>query len=160
MYDFGGMVPTDLLNPQIQLQATEEQLNNRLAQYAAGTRAQHLLQAGFKYIEEVRKTKQQYHKAQSSFVKAATEEVKVKQDIVGFDIANVELSIAGEKLNQTGERLKQEQIRTSAAQNETAQLIMKIEATEGKRDAEIKRIQAQTNDIIQKYLSDSIKGVA
>ena len=159
-YDFVGMVPTDLLNPQIQLQATQEQLNQGLEIYAAGTRAQHLLQAGFKYIEEVGKTKQQFHKAQSSVIKAATEEIKVNQNIVEFDTQNVELAIKGEKLNQASERLRQEQVKTVAAQNETSQLILKIQATEGKRDAEIQRINAQTNDIIQKYLSDSIRGAA
>lgn len=159
-HDFALMIPGDLLNPQIQLQATEEQLTNGLAQYAAGKRAQELLQAGFSYIEEVGKTKQSFHKAQQSIVRAATEEVKVKQNIVEFDIANVELAIRGEKLNQSNERLKQEQIKTTAAQNETIQLVAKIEATEGKRQAEIQRINAQTNDIIAKYLKDSIKGAA
>jgi len=157
-YDFAGMVPTDLLNPQIQLQATEEQLTNGLAQYAAGTRAQHLLQAGFKYLEEVGKSKQQFHKAQGSFVKASTEEIKVAQDIVEFDTQNVELAIKGEKLNQSVERLRQEQVKTIAAQNETVQLVLKIEATEQKRDAEIQRIHAQTSGIIQKFLTSSIKG--
>ncbi|GEM_PF-3524133 len=159
-YNFAEMVPGDLLNPQIQLVATEEQLAVGLAQYAAGTRAQHLLQAGFRYIEEVGKSKQQFHKAQSSFVKAATEEVKVKQDIVEFDIQNVELAIKGEKLNQANERLKQEEIKTTAAQNETVQLVARIEATEGKRQAEIQRINAQTQGIIAKYLTESIKGAA
>lgn len=157
-YDFAGMVPTDLLNPQIQLQATEEQLTSGLAVYAAGTRAQQLLQAGFKYLEEVGKSKQQFHKAQGSFVKASTEEVKVQQEIVEFDTQNVELSIKGEKLNQSVERLRQEQVKTVAAQNETVQLVLKIEATERKRDAEIQRINAQTSGIIQKFLTSSIKG--
>jgi hypothetical protein len=156
--DIQSLVPTDLLNPQIQLKATEEQLTAGLAEYAAGTRAQQLLQAGYKYIEEVGKTKQSMHKAQGSIIKGVIEEVKVKQEIVNFDIANVGLEINFEKLNQTNEKLKQEQVKTLAAQNETAQLIEKTEALEGKRSAEIQRIRAQTNDIIQKYLKDSIQG--
>lgn len=156
--DIQSLIPSDLLHPQITLKATEEELTTGLIEYAAGTRAQQLLQAGYKYIEEVGKTKQSMHKAQSSIIKGATEEVKVNQNIVEFDIQNVELAIKGEKLNQSEERLKQEQIKTSAAQNETLQLIEKTEALEGKRNAETQRIKAQTNDIIQKYLKDSIQG--
>jgi len=156
--DIQSLVPTDLLNPQIELKATEEQLTAGLAEYAAGTRAQQLLQAGYKYIEEVGKTKQSMHKAQGSIIKGVIESVKVKHEIVNFDIANVTLETNKEKLNQANEKLKQEQVKTLAAQNETAQLIEKTEALEGKRSAEIQRIRAQTNDIIQKYLKDSIQG--
>lgn len=154
--DFQGIVPTDLLNPSISLKATEEQLTNGLAEYAAGTRAQVLLQAGFKYIEEVGKTKQQFHKAEQSLIKASTEGVKTHQEIVKFDTQNVELAINYEKLEQTDERLKQAQITTLAGRNETQQLIQKFEAMEGKREASIKALKAQTADIVQKYLKDSI----
>jgi hypothetical protein len=154
--DIASLIPTDLLNPQIQLKATEERLTAALSEYAAGTRAQQLLQAGYRYIEEVGKTKQSMHKAQSSIIKGVIEEVRVKSEVVNFDIANVALETNKEKLNQANEKLKQEQVKTLAAQNETAQLIEKTEALEGKRSAEIQRIRAQTNDIIQKYLKDSI----
>jgi hypothetical protein len=82
--------------------------------------------------------------------------VKVQQEIVRFDIQNVELSTTKEKLEHSNERLKQAQITTTALQNETSQLALKFEAQEGKRDAEIHSIKAQTQDIIQKYLKDSI----
>ncbi len=158
--DFNGMMPSDLLNPQIQLQATEEQLTTGLANYAGATRAQHLMQAGFKYIEEVGKTKQQFHKAEASIIKAATEGVKVQQEVVRFDRQNIELSIDYEKLAQTDEKLKQEQIITNATRTETGLLIQKIAATERKKAAEIQSIDAQTQDIIQRYLKTTISGVA
>lgn len=154
--DFNSMLPGDLLNPEIELQATEEQLTAGLATYAAGTRAQTLLQAGFKYIAEVGKTKQLYHKAEQSVIKAASEGVKVQQEIVNYDIENIKLDQKIEKREQENEKLKQEQIKTLGARNETEQLRQKIEAQEGKRDAEISSIKAQTQDIIQKYLKDSI----
>lgn len=158
--NFSEMLPSDLLNPQIQLQASEEQLTTGLANYAGATRAQHLMQAGFKYIEEVGKTKQQFHKAEVSIIKAATEGVKVQQEVVRFDRQNIELSIDYEKLTQTDEKLKQEQIITSATRNETSLLVQKIQATERKKVAEIQSIDAQTQDIIQRYLKTAISGVA
>lgn len=156
LMDFKDLVPQDLLNPSINIKATEEQLTNGLAEYAAGTRAQVLLQAGFKYIEEVGKTKQQYHKAEQSLIKASTEGVKVHQEIVKFDTQKVELAINYEKLEQTDERLKQAQITTLAGKNETQQLVQKFEAMESKREATINQIKAQTADIVQRYLKDSI----
>ncbi len=108
--DFKGLIPQDLLHPSISLKATEEELQTGLAEYAAGTRAQQLLQAGYKYIEEVGKTKQGYHKAQGSIVKAATQEVKLKQEVVKFDRANVNLEIEKTGLERDNEKLKQEQI--------------------------------------------------
>ncbi|BDA76594.1 hypothetical protein CAL7716_107600 (plasmid) [Calothrix sp. PCC 7716] len=153
---FDGLMPTDLLHPSGLPQISEQELTQGLAEYAGATRAQKLYQAGFKYIEEVGKTKQQYHKAEQSIIKAATEGVKVQQEIVRFDRQNVELATDREKLEHSNERLKQAQITTTALRNETAQLALKFEAQEGKRDAEIKSIQAQTQDIIQKYLKDSI----
>lgn len=155
--DFNGMMPGDLLNPQIELQATEEQLTNGLAVYAGATRAQQLLQAGYTYIEEVGKTKQRYHKAEQSVIKGATEGVKVEQEIVNYDIENVRLDQKFEKLEQENEKLKQEQIKSLAARNETEQLRLKIEAQEGKRNAEISSINASTQNIIQKYLKGSIQ---
>ncbi|NJM23581.1 MAG: hypothetical protein HC907_35650 [Richelia sp. SM1_7_0] len=150
------MIPSDLLNPQIELQATEEQLTNGLAVYAGATRAQQLLQAGFKYIEEIGKTKQQYHRAEQSIIKSATEGVKVQQEIVKFDKQNIELDIDITKREQSNEKLKQEQIKLTGMQKETSQIVLKIESQERKRDAEIRSIDAQTQDIIQKYLKDSI----
>ena len=158
--DFNSLIPSNLLKPQIQLQATEEELTVGLENYAGGTRAQRLLQAGYKYIEEVGKTKQQFHKAEASIIKAATEGVKVQQEVVRFDRQNIELSIDYEKLAQTDEKLKQEQIITSATRNETGLLIQKIEATERKKVAEIQSIDAQTQDIIQRYLKTAISGAA
>ncbi len=156
--DYGSLIPSDLLHPQIGLKASEQELTAGLAEYAAGTRAQQLLQAGYKFIEEVGKTKQSENKAKQSIIKAAIEEVKVNQEVVNFDIANIDLAVLGEKRNQSNERLKQQQMTTVAMQNETQQLSRKFEALEDKREAEIQRIQAQTNDIIQKYLKDSIQG--
>lgn len=154
--DFNSMVPSDLLNPQIALQATEEQLTAGLAVYAGAKRAQLLLQAGFKQIEEIGKTKQQYHKAEQSIIKAATEGVKVQQEIVRFDKQNVELDIDITRRDQASETLKQERIKLTGQQKETAQLMLKIEAHERKRDAEIQAIDTQTQSIIQKYLNNSI----
>jgi hypothetical protein len=154
--DFTGMVPTDLLNPSGLPECSEDQLTHGLAVYASATRAMELYKAGFQYIEKIGQTKQQFHKAQSSVIKAATEQVKVHQEVVRFDRQNVELDIDREKLEQTNEKLKQAQITTLATRNETVQLIQKIEANEGKKDAEIRSIQAQTQDIIQRYLKDSI----
>jgi hypothetical protein len=155
---FDTMMPTDLLHPQNSnlAQISEEELTTSLAIYAGAIRAQKLYQSSFKYIEEVGKTKLQYHKAEQSIIKAATESVKVDQEIVRFDRQNVELSIDKEKLTQSNERLKQSQIITTAMQNETTQLALKFEAQESKRDAEIGSIKAQTQDIIQKYLKDSM----
>jgi hypothetical protein len=158
--DFGAMVPTDLLNPTGLPECSEEQLTQGLAIYASATRSMELYKAGFQYIEKVGQTKQQFHKAQSSVIKAATEQVKVHQEVVCFDRQNVELGIDREKLEQSNEKLKQAQITTLATRNETTQLIQKIEANEGRKDAEIKSIQAQTQEIIQKYLKDSIASAA
>jgi hypothetical protein len=154
--DFTALVPTDLLHPSGLPQASEQELTNGLAQYAGATRAMQLYQAGFKYINEVGKTKQEYHKAQQSIIKSATEGIKVQQEVVRFDRQNVELAIDKEKLGHSNERLKQAQITTVALANETAQMSLKYEAQEQKRDGEIRSLQAQTQDIIQKYLKDSI----
>ncbi|MBD2207828.1 hypothetical protein H6G33_36510 [Calothrix sp. FACHB-1219] len=154
--DFNSLVPSDLLHPSALPQSTDQDLTNGLAHYAGATRALQLYQAGFKYINEVGKTKQEYHKAQQSVIKSATEQVKVNQEIVRFDRQNVELAIEQEKLQHSNERLKQAQITTTALANETSQLALKFEAQEQKRDAEIKSIQSQSQDIIQKYLKDSI----
>jgi hypothetical protein len=154
--DFTALVPTDLLHPSGLPQATEQELTNGLAVYAGATRAMQLYQAGFKYINEVGKTKQEYHKAQQSVIKAATEGVKAHQEVVRFDRQNVELEIDKEKLQHSNERLKQAQITTTALSNETSQMALKFEAQEQKRDADIKSIQSQTQDVIQKYLKDSI----
>jgi len=158
--DFKSMVPTDLLNPEGLPECSEEQLTAGLSKYASAKRAMELYQAGFSYISEIGKAKLQMHKAQGSVVKAATEEVKVKQEITKFDIENVNLASTQEKLSQANEGLKQEQIKSLAAQNETEQLRQKMEALEGKRTAEIDRIKSQTQNIIQKYLKDSIASVA
>ncbi|MBD2214874.1 hypothetical protein H6G27_34265 [Nostoc linckia FACHB-104] len=154
--DFTALIPTDLLNPSGLPQASEQQLTDGLAVYAGATRAMQLYQAGFKYINEVGKTKQEQHKAQQSIIKAATESVKVQQEVVRFDRQNVELEIDKEKLQHSNERLKQAQITTTALANETSQMALKFEAQEQKRDADIKSIQSQTQDVIQKYLKDSI----
>lgn len=71
--DIQSFIPPDLLKPQIALKASEEELTTGLMEYAAGTRAQQLLQAGYKFIEEVGKTKLSMHKAQSSVIKAVIE---------------------------------------------------------------------------------------
>jgi hypothetical protein len=155
---FDGLIPSNLLHPQNSNlpQVSEEELTSGLAVYAGAIRAQKLYQSGFQYIEEVGKTKQGYNKAEQSIIKAAIEVVKVDQEVVRFDKQNVELGIDKEKLTQSNERLKQSQIITIAMENETAQLALKFEAQEQKRDAEIGSIKAQTQDIIQKYLKDSI----
>ncbi|MHC0068436.1 hypothetical protein ACWATR_37165 [Nostoc sp. UIC 10890] len=156
--DFSGMIPSDLLNPQIELQATEQQLTSGLQTYSGGVRAQKLLQAGFKYIEEIGKTAQQYHKAETSVIKAATQGIKTQSEIVNFDITNVELDINREKLTQTDEKLVQSRITTTHLKNETEQLRQYYEATERKKQAQIQTLDAQTQDIIQKYLSNSLEG--
>lgn len=154
--DFGGMIPSDLLNPQIELQATDEQLTSGLATYAGASRAQELLQAGFKYIQEIGQTKQLYHKAEQSIIKGATEGVKVQQEIVNFDIANVNLATNQEKLLQADEKLIQARVSTKAYQNETELMRLFFEAKEQKKNSEIQRLQAETQKIIQTYLKGRV----
>jgi len=154
--DFNGMIPTDLLNPNIAVTATEEQLTAGLENYAGAVRAQKLYQAGFGYVSEVGKTKQAYHKAQASVIKAATEGVKVQQEIVRFDRQNIELETDIVKREQSGEKLNQESIKLTGMQKETTQLTRRIEANEAKREAEIRSVEIQTQMITQKYLVESI----
>jgi hypothetical protein len=155
-FDFQGIVPTDLLKPSISVTATPEELSEGLEMYAAGTRAQRLYQAGYKFIEECGRTKQAYHKAQGAVVKGATEGVKVQQEIVRFDRQNIELEIDKVKLEQSGEKLNQENTRLLGLEKETTQLSRKIEAMESKRDAEISLLESQTQEIRQKYLIESV----
>lgn len=157
--DFNGLVPTNLLNPEGLPGISEEQFTQGLSSYARATRVAELYEAGFNYVNKVGTAKQAFHKAQSSVIKAATEETRVKQNIVKFDIENVRLEQGKEKLTQENEVLKQEQIKTLASKNETEQTRQFLEAKEGLRTVQIDRIKAQTNDIIQKYLKDSIQGV-
>jgi transcriptional regulator with XRE-family HTH domain len=147
--DFSGMIPSDLLNPQIELQATDEQLTTGLSVYAGASRAQELLQAGFKYIQEVGQTRQQYHKAEQSIIKGATEGIKTQQEIVNFDIANVNLSTTHEKLIQA-------RVTTKAYQNETELMRLFFEAKEQKKTAEIQRLQAESQKITQTYLKGRV----
>lgn len=158
--NLSSLIPTDLLNPSGLPECSHEQLNQGLSQYASASRAMQLYQAGYKYIGDVGKVKQTAHKAQSSIIKGVTQEVKLQHSIVDFDVANIELEQKLEKRNQAEETLKQEQIKTVATTNETEQLRQKLEAIEEKREAEIQRIIAQTNQISQKYLQDSIQGIA
>lgn len=154
--DFNGLMPSDLLNPNIAVTATEEQLTIGLENYAAGTRAQKLYQAGFNYIGEVGKTKQAMHKAQQEIIKGATQGVKVQQEIVRFDRQNIELETDIVKREQSGEKLNQESIKLTGMQKETTQLTRRIEANEAKREAEIRSVEIQTQMITQKYLVESI----
>jgi hypothetical protein len=154
--DFNGLMPSDLLNPNLVVTASEEQLTAGLENYAGATRAQKLYQAGFNYISEVGKTKQAYHKAQASVIKGATEGIKVQQEIVRFDRQNIELETDGVKLEQSAEKLNQEGIKLLGMQKETTQITRKIEAIELKRDAEIKTVEVQTQMIIQKYLVETM----
>jgi hypothetical protein len=154
--DFSGLMPSDLLNPNLAVTATEEQLTTGLENYAGATRAQKLYQAGFNYISEVGKTKQAMHKAQASVIKGVTEGVKVQQEIVRFDRQNIELESDIVKREQSAEKLNQENIKLTGMQKETSQITRKIEAIELKRDAEINAIEVQTQMIRQKYLVESI----
>jgi len=154
--DFGGIVPSDLLKPAIGVTATAEELTEGLENYAAGTRAQKLYQAGYKFIEEVGKTKQARHRAQSSIIKGATEGVKVQQEMVRFDRQNIELETDMVKREQSAEKLNQEDVKLLGMQKETTQITRKIEAIEAKRDAEINVIDTQTRDILQKFMIESI----
>jgi hypothetical protein len=154
--DFNGLIPSDLLNPNITTTATEEQLTAGLENYAGATRAQKLYQAGFNYISEVGKTKQAYHKAQASVIKGVIERVKVQQEIVRFDRQNIELESDIVKREQSAEKLNQENIKLTGMQKETTQITRKIEAIELKRDAEIDAITMQTQMIRQKFLTESI----
>ena len=154
--DFNGMMPSDLLNPSISVTASEEQLTAGMETYAGATRAQKLYQAGFKYISELGRTKQEYHKAQASIIKASTEGIKVQQEIIRFDRQNIELDTDIVKLEQSSEKLNQEGIKLTGLQKETTQIIRKIEAMELRRDAEIKGIEIQTQQITQKYLVESM----
>lgn len=156
--NFSEMLPTDLLHPQNSdlPSITEDELTSGLAVYAGAIRAQKLYQQSFQYIQEIGITKQNYHRAEQSIIKASTEAIKVDQEIIKFDKQNVELAVDHEKLNQSNERLKQSQITTVAMQNETLQLSLKFEALEGKRDAEIESIKSQTQDIIQRYLKQTV----
>jgi hypothetical protein len=153
---FESMIPTDLLKPAIAVTATPEELSAGLEVYAGATRAQKLYQAGFKYLEELGKSKQAYHKAQGAHIKGATEGVKVQQEIVRFDRQNIELEIDKVKLDQSGEKLNQEHSRLLGLKKETTQLTRKIEAMESKRDAEITLLESQTQEIRQKYLLESV----
>jgi hypothetical protein len=155
--DFKGMMPGDYQNPTIAVSATEEQLTTSLETYAGGTRAQKIYQAAFKYVAEIGKTKQEYHKAQASIIKGTTEGVKVQQEIVRLDRQKVELETDIVKLEQSGEKLTQEGIKLTGFQKETTQITRKIEAMEAKRDAEIKGIEIQTQMIIQRYLVESME---
>jgi hypothetical protein len=154
--DFNGLMPSDLLNPNLAVTATEEQLTAGLENYAGATRAQKLYQAGFTYIGEVGKTKQAYHKAQQQIIKGATESVKVQQEIVRFDRQNIELETDIVKREQAGEKLNQEQSRLLGMQKETTQITCKIEAFEAMRDADIQSIEQRTQMILQKLATDSI----
>ena len=154
--DFSALIPGDLLNPQIELQATDEQLTNGLATYAGASRAQELLQAGFKYIQEVGQTRQFYHKGEQSIIKASTEGIKTQQEIVNFDIANVNLATTQEKLLQADEKLIQARVTTKAYQNETELMRLFFEAKEQKKNSEIQRLQAETQKIIQTYLKGRV----
>jgi hypothetical protein len=154
--DLNGMMPTDLLNPNIATTATEEQLTIGLENYAGATRAQKLYQAGFNYISEVGKTKQAMHKAQASVIKGATEAFKVQQEIVRFDRQNIELETDIVKREQSAEKLNQESIKLMGMQKETTQITRKIEAVEAMRDADIQSIQQRRQMILQKLAVDTI----
>lgn len=154
--DFGALIPSDLLKPAIGVTATPEELSEGLENYAGATRAQKLYQAGFKFVEEVGKTRQAYHKAQGAHIKASTESIKVQQAIVGFDRQNIELEIDKVKLDGAGEKLNQEQVKLLGLRKETTQITRKIEAIEAKREAEINVLDAQTREIRQKYLVESV----
>ena len=154
--DFNGLMPSDLLNPNLAVTATEEQLTAGLENYAGATRAQKLYQAGFNYVSEVGKTKQAYHKAQQQIIKGATEGVKVQQEIVRFDRQNIELETDIVKREQSSEKLNQEQSKLLGMQKETTQITRKIESLEAMRDADIQSIQQRTQMILQKLAVDSI----
>jgi hypothetical protein len=131
-------------------------LTSGLATYAGASRAQELLQAGFKYIQEVGQTRQQYHKAEQSIIKGATEGIKTQQEIVNFDIANVNLATTQEKLLQADEKLIQARVTTKAYQNETELMRLFFEAKEQKKNAEIQRLQSETQKVIQTYLKGRV----
>jgi len=154
--DFNGLMPSDLLNPNIAVTATEEQLTAGLENYAGATRAQKLYQAGFTYIGEVGKTKQTFHKAQQQIIKGATEAVKVQQEIVRFDRQNIELETDIMKREQSAEKLNQESIKLTGMQKETTQITRKIEALEEMREADIQSVQQRRQMIMQKLATDSI----
>jgi len=154
--DFSGMIPSDLLNPQIELQVTDEQLTSGLATYAGASRAQELMQASFKYIREVGQTRIEYHKAEQSHIRGATEGIKVQQEIVNFDIANINLATTQEKLLQADEKLIQARVTTKAYQNETELMRLFFEAKEQKKTAEIQRLQAESQKITQTYLKGRV----
>lgn len=156
--DFNSMMPSDLLNPQIELQASEEQLTKGLQTYAGGVRAQQLYQAGYKYFEETGKTRQQYHKAEIAHIKASTLGVKVDHEIVNFDIANVELDTNFEKLRQTNLVNVQAKITTQHFENEVQQLRLFYEAKERNKVAQIQALDYQSMQIEQKYLSKTKGG--
>lgn len=155
--DFNGMIPSDLLNPVIELQATDEQLNNGLQVYKQATNAQMLYQAGYKFIDQLGKTTQAYHKAEQSIIKGATEGIKTQQEVVNFDIANVNLATNQEKLLQADEKLIQARVTTQAYRNETEQLRSFFEAKEQKKNAEIARLKAESATIIQQYLQGKVQ---
>lgn len=154
--DFSGMIPSDLLNPQIELQATDEQLTSGLATYAGASRAQQLLLAGFKYISEVGKTRQEYHKAEQSIIRGATEGIKVQQEVVRFDTANVNLAIDQEKLIHADEKLIQARVTTQALRNETELHRLFYERKEEKKKADIERIEVETQRVRQTYLKGGL----
>lgn len=154
--DFNGMIPSDLLNPQIECLATDEQVSNGLEIYRQASNAQALYQAGYKYINELGKTRQEYHKAEQSIIKGATEGVKVQHEVVNFDLANVNLATNQEKLLQADEKLIQAQVTTQAYRNETEQMRQFFEAKEQKKSAEINRLKAESATIIQQYLQGKV----
>ncbi|MEG4218730.1 hypothetical protein QUA27_25625 [Microcoleus sp. Pol14C6] len=154
--DFNGLIPSDLLNPNIAVTATEEQLTAGLENYAGAIRAQKLYQQGYNYIGELGKTKQAMHKAQQEIIKGATQGVKVQQEIVRFDRQNIELETDIIKREQSAEKLNQESIKLTGMQKETTQLTLKIEAVEAMRDADILSMQQKRQMILQKLAVDII----
>ncbi|MBG1258421.1 hypothetical protein [Nostoc commune] len=154
--DFSGMIPNDLLNPQIELQASEEQLTNGLAVYAGASRAQQLLSAGCKYIGEVGKTRIEYHKAEQSVIRGSTEAIKVQQEVVRFDTANVNLAIDQEKLIHADEKLIQARVTTQALRNETELQRLFYERMEEKKKADTERLDVEIQRVRQTYLKGGV----
>lgn len=156
-FDTQSFIPSDLTNPTelSNYQLDEKQLQETLRIYGGANRYLKALQAGYKHIEEVGKTKQGFEKARQSIIKGATEEVKTAQTIVSWDTERINLETSISKRDEANERLKQQQVKTLGAVNETNQLMQLVTAKEAKRDANIQKTIADTERITSKYLEDS-----
>lgn len=156
-FDAQSFIPEDLTDPSslTNYQLSEEDYQKGAKLYAGAGRYLGLLELGYKHVDRVGKVIQANGKAKQSITKGATEQVKAQDAAIGFDTAVINMHSSVEKRDQAVEKLKQEQAKTLGAVNETHQTVRLIEAKEDKREADIQAVEAKTEQVISKYLSDS-----